>query len=254
MPLGAWPVFFGPIGINLSAVLLGLLVLVIAIIKKLRKTQTCLFEASFLLFLVGLLYLTFHGGLLQFVFPISRPEKPLVDNNLTLNFFLTSLLTFLVFPLLLLLLLKSDVGFEMFGLKVTYFKHTVRYVFLGLIFTVFLFLLSYSLFGFKWVSEYTFDGLILWVLFVTILSVFAQTFFFVGILFNKYLNHESGYLLAIISIVAFQTFTDVQLPWLVTNIIGSASKIIVTWKTRNIYGAALMGITSNLIDIVVQII
>ena len=60
--------------------------------------------------------------------------------------------------------------------------------------------------------------------------------------------------LAIISILAFQLFIPASLPWTVTNIVGSAAKIVVTWKTGNIYGAALMSITSNLIDILIQII
>jgi len=89
---------------------------------------------------------------------------------------------------------------------------------------------------------------------VTILSVFSQTFFYTGILFNEYLNHENGFLLAAISILAFQMFTQTSLPWMVVGVIGSAAKIWVTWKTRNIYGAALMGITINFVDILIQIL
>lgn len=141
-----------------------------------------------------------------------------------------------------------------FGLKVLNLKQTMLYAFLGVAFAIFLFGFSHTLFGFRWVSEYTFNGLILWILFVTILSVFAQTFFFIGILFNKYLGHEKGFLLTIISIFAIQFFTFASLPWIITNIAGSAAKIAVTWKTRNIYGAVLMGIITNLIDITIQIL
>ncbi|KPV64001.1 MAG: hypothetical protein AOA65_1127 [Candidatus Bathyarchaeota archaeon BA1] len=118
---------------------------------------------------------------------------------------------------------------------------------MGLIFNVSLFGFSYAFFGFRWISGYTFNGLILWVLLVTILSIFTQTFFFVGILFNQYLKHENVFLLAIISILAFQTFTHTSLPGVVTNIVGSTAKIVVTYKTQNIYGAAL-------IDILIQIL
>jgi len=251
---GAWPIYFGPVGLNLSIIFLGLFVLILAIIEKLRAKRTCLFEVSFLLFLVGFLFLTLHGRLLQPIFPISLPEKPIMDNNLTFNYALTNLLAYMVFPVLLLILLKSEVSFERVGLKVIDFKQTMLYAFFGLIFTVFSFLLSHALFGFRWIFEYTFDGLVLWILFVAVLSVFTQTFFYIGILFNKYLNRENGFLLAIISILAFQTFTQASLPWTIVSIIGSAAKIVVTWKTRNIYGAALMGITLNLIDIIIQIL
>jgi hypothetical protein len=251
---GAWPIYFGPVGINLSIIFLGLFVLILAIIQKLRAKRTYLFEISFLLFLVGFVFLTLHGELLQYVFPISLPEKPLVDNNLTFNYALTNLLTYMVFPVLLLILFRSDFSLEKVGLKVLNLKKTVFFAFLGLIFSVFLFLLSYALLGFRWISEYTFDGLVLWILFVTILSVFTQTFFYNGILFNKYLNHENGFLLATISILAFQMFTQTSLPWIVVGTIGSAAKIAVTWKTRNIYGATLMGIILNLIDITIQIL
>jgi hypothetical protein len=251
---GAWPIYFGPVGINLSIIFLGLFILILAIIQKLRAKQTYLFEISFLLFLVGFLFLTLHGKLLQFIFPISLPEKPLVNNNLTFNYFLTNLLAFIVFPVLAFILLRRNVSWMKFGLKVLNLKQTMLYAFLGVAFAIFLFGFSHTLFGFRWVSEYTFNGLILWILFVTILSVFAQTFFFIGILFNKYLGHEKGFLLTIISIFAIQFFTFASLPWIITNIAGSAAKIAVTWKTRNIYGAVLMGIITNLIDITIQIL
>ena len=174
---GARPVSFGPAIINLSIILLGLLVLVLAIVMRLRGKKARFFEVSFLLFLVGL------------------------------------------------------------------------------VFGVSLFWFSYALFGFRWISDFTFDGLILWFLLVTILSVLTQTFFFVGILFNMYLSHENGFLLAIISVAAFQTFTyPPSLPWVVVNIVGSTAKIVITYKTRNIYGAALMGIIPNLIDVLIQVL
>lgn len=254
MAFGVWHVYFGPFGINLGVILLGLFVLVLAIIKKLRGKQTYLFEISFLLLLAGFLYHTLHGRLFLSIFPISLPEKPLVDNNLTFNYASTSLLTFLVIPVLLLIIAKRGVSLESLGLEVPDSKQTIFYIFLGVIFNVFLFSLSYTFFGFKWIPEYTVDGLVLWVLFVSILSVFTQTLFFIGILFNKYSNRENTVLLAIISVVAFQLFISAQLPWIVSNVVGSTAKIMVTWKTRNIYGAVLMSITSQLIDIFIQIL
>jgi hypothetical protein len=252
--IGVWNFYFGLVGVNLGIILLGLLVLVLAIVKRLRGESTRLFELSSLLFLVGFLYFTLHGRLLQFVFPISVPEKPLFDNNLTFNYALTSLLTFMAFPVLLLILLGSDLSLRSFGLKVMDFKRTLLYAFLGLFFVVFLFLASHAFFGFRWISEYTFDGLVLWILFVTVFSVFAQTFFFVGILFNRYLDDESVLLLAVVSVSAFQMFVSAPPVWVVTNVLGSLAKIAVAWKTRSIYGAVLMGIATNSVDIFVQVL
>ena len=76
-------IFFGPVGVNLGVLSLGIVVLVLAIIKKLRGKRTCLFEVSIMLFLVSFLYFTLHSRFLQSVFPISLPEMPLIDNNLT---------------------------------------------------------------------------------------------------------------------------------------------------------------------------
>lgn len=254
MFFGVWRVFFGPIGINVGIILLGLFVLVLAIIKKLIGKENRLFQVSFLLFLVGFLYFTLHGRLLQLPFPVSIPEKPLVDNNLTFNYASTSLLTFLVFPILLLIVMRKDVSSESLGLRALNSKQTIFYALFGIIFNVFLFLLSHTLFGFRWISEYTFDGFVLWILLVSILSVFGQAFFFFGMLFNRYLRHENGFLLATISILAFQMFISSSLYWTISNIVGSIAKIVVTWKTRNVYGAALMGIATNVVDILVQIL
>jgi hypothetical protein len=252
--VGVWNHYFGPIGVNLSTVFLGLVVLVLAIIKKTQSKRTSLFEISFLLFLVGFSYFTLHGRLLQLIFPISLPERPLVDNNLTFNYSLTSLLTFLIFPILLLILLKSDVSMKRFGLKIQNLRQTLSWTFYGLVFTVILSLLSQTFFGFRWIQNYTFDGLILWTLLVTILSVSVQTYFFIGILFNAHIEQENKFLLAIISFLAFQSFTAASPLWTVLNIISFTAKIVVTWKTRNIYAATLMNIVSNFIDIAMQVI
>jgi hypothetical protein len=209
---GVWRAFFGPVGINLDVTVLGFPVLVLATFIKFRAKRTSLFEVSLLLFLAGFLYFTLHSPLLQSVFPISLPEQPLVDNNLTFNYAATSLLTFLIFPTLLLILLRSNVSLKRVGLKILDITQTAIYALLGSIFSVSLFLLSQSFFGFRWIQEYTAIGLVLWILFVSVFSVFFQTFFFIGVLFNKYLEKENALLLAVISISAVQLFTYASLP------------------------------------------
>jgi len=249
-----WREYFGPIGVNLGIIVVGLIVLMIAIYNNRSNRKTRLFETSYHLFLVGILYFTLHGRLLQIIFPIQIPERPLIENSLTYNYTLTSILTFIVFPQLLNILLRNDTTLEKLGLKIIDLKQTVKHTFLGLVFNTALFLISNTLFGFRWINEYTLDGLVLWVLLVSILSVFAQTLFFNGILFNMFLDEENGILLGLISIFAFQLFTaPPSLPWTVSTLLGSILKIVVTWKTRNVYGATVMSIATNLIDIFIQI-
>jgi hypothetical protein len=233
---------------------LGLFVLILAATRRLVGRETRFFEVSFLLFLVGFLYFTLHSRLIQLPFPVSIPEKPLVDNNLTFNYASTSLLTFLAFPVCLLIVMRSNVSLKSLGFRVFDSKQTFSYAFLGTIFNIIIFLLSHTLFGFRWIPEYTLDGLILWVLLVSLLSVFAQVFFFIGLLFNKYSDHENSILLAIISILAFQMFISSSVPWTIANVIASTAKIVVTWKTRNIYGATSMSIATNLTDIFIQVL
>lgn len=255
LQFGAYPLYIGPVGINLTIIFLGLFVLVYAVLQKIRVKKTHFFEISFLLFMVGFLFMTLHGRLLQFIFPISLPEKPLIDNNLTLNYALSNLLAFMVLPLLALVAMKSKISFEELGLKVNDIRKTTQYAVLGVVFNVSVFLLSKALFGFKWIFGYTLDGLVFWTLLVTVTSVFIQTFFFVGILFKKYMAKENALLLAVVSVLAFQSFAaQTFLPWLVATIVGSSAKVLVTWKTHNIYSAVFMGIAVNLVDSIGQIL
>ena len=144
-----WREYFGPIGVNFGVIVVGLIVFIIGVYEYYSKRETCLFKISCQLFLVGILYFTLHGRLLQIVLPIQLPEKPLVDNILTINYTLTSILTFIFFPLLLNLLMRNDTKFERLGLKVASIKKMVKYTFLGLIFNIALFLTSNTFFGYK---------------------------------------------------------------------------------------------------------
>ncbi len=252
--LRPWTITFWLIGINLSVIIFALCIFIVAIIKKIKKKPTKLFEISLLLLLIGVLFFTLHAKLLQFPFPISIPEKPLIDNNLTFNYTLTCLLAYLVFPVLLLIILKREHSLKSFGLKINNITETRLYTKIGIILSSAIFLVTYYFFGYKWISGYTTDGLILWIIFVSIISVFTQTFFYIGILFHYYSTHENLILLATISIVAAQTFVGASIPWIIANVLGSIVKIVVSYKSKNIYGAALMGISQNLIEIFIQIL
>ena len=49
-----------------------------------------------------------------FILSILLPERPLIDNNLTFNYTPSNILAFMVFPLLVLILLKSDISLKKF--------------------------------------------------------------------------------------------------------------------------------------------
>ncbi|MBS7649603.1 hypothetical protein KEJ17_08190 [Candidatus Bathyarchaeota archaeon] len=191
---------------------------------------------------------------MQYIFPISLPEKPLLDNNLTFNYFLTNMLAYVICPVLVLILLRSPVSRMALGLKVQNAKQTALYAFFGLVFIVPIFMLSHAFFGYRWITEYTTTGLVLWILLVTILSVFAQTLFYIGILFIKYSDQENKLVLAIISILTTHSFILSSNLGIVTNIIYSATKIIVASKTHDIYGSVLISSALNLMDLATQIL
>lgn len=251
---GVWRVFLGPVVLNLGVLILGLFVLFYSCYTKMKNRQSILFETSLLLFLVSFLYFTLHVRLLQSVFPISLPEMPLIDNNLTFNYVLTSVLTYLIFPVSILFLLRRDISLESFGLQVVDKKQTLYYVLTGSLIGVLLFLGTYTFFGHRWIPNYTLTGLILWILLVSVISGFCQTFFFVGVLFKRYLNQENTILLAILSVTAFQLFISNSLPWIIMNILTSIVKVVITLKSRNIYGAIAISIIQQLTDVFVQIV
>ena len=252
---GAHPIYFGLIGFNLTAVIVAIAVLIIALIVKVRRKETWLFEIVFLLFLVSLTYMTLHGRLLQYVFPISLPEQPLIDNSLTINYFVNSVLTFMVIPLLAIFILNRKVSAENLGLKVRNAKNTAAYTAIGIAFAASLYLLADYFFHEQWVSGYTLDGLVTWVFLVTILSVFAQTLFYNGLIFNRYLGKESGLLLGLIAVFSFQSYVGPNaLPWIICSMLTVSSELFVTWKTKSVYGAVLIAITVGLIELTLQII
>lgn len=101
LPIYARPMYFGPIGINATTLAIALVVFGIALFLKLRHKQTKLFEVTLLIFLLGFVFQTFHGVIIQqYLFPISLPERPLFDNGLTLNYTLTNAVAYTVVPVL----------------------------------------------------------------------------------------------------------------------------------------------------------
>jgi hypothetical protein len=251
---GVWRVFLGSVVLNLGVLFLGLFVLVYACFKKMKNRRNCLFETSLLLFLVSFLYFTLHVNLLQSVFPISLPEMPLIDNNLTFNYSLTSILTYLIFPVFLLFVLRRDISFESFGLHILDKKQTLHYVLSGSFIGILLFLGTYTFFGHLWIPTYNLTGLILWILLVSVISGFCQTFFFVGVLFKRYMNQENTTILAILSVTAFQLFISNSMPWIIMNVLTSIVKVVITLKSRNIYAAIAISIIQQLTDVFVQIV
>jgi len=255
LQFGAHPIYFGFIGANLATLFVVLIVLGIALLYRVRRKETRLFELSLQLFLVSFTFVTLHGRLLQYLFPVSLPERPLIDNNLALNYAVTNFLAYAAVPILVIIFWNRRVSAGEIGLRVNNVKKTAEYSVLGTIFVSAVFLVTDQFFHQQWVEGYTSSGLILWVLLVSVVSVILQTLFFAGILFNSYLGKENTLLLALVAVFAFQSYVGPNsLPWQICDMVTFASKVFVTWKTKSVYGATLMAITTNLIELAFQII
>jgi hypothetical protein len=255
LQFGAHPAFFGLIGFNVTAVLVAVAVLLVALFQRSRRRETRLFELAFLLFLVSFTFMTLHGRLLQYMLPFHLPEQPLIDNNLTLNYFAANVLTYAAFPLLAILIINRHFSAEKLGLKVNNGKKTAAYTVLGIMFASSIFAVSDHFVHQQWVNGYTSEGLVTWVLLVTIASAFLQTIFYAGVLFNRYLEKENVLLLGLIGVFAFQSFVAPNsLPWQATSMLIFSSELFVTWKTRSVYGAASIAIAVGLIELTLQIL
>ncbi len=254
LPIYARPMYFGPIGINATVLAVALIVFGIAVLLKLKHKQTKLFELALLLFLLGFVFQTFHGIIIQQIFPISLPERPLFDNNLTLNYALTNVIAYTVAPLLAILALNRHLTVDDLGFRVNNWKKTAAYSTAGLAFASALFLTTDALFHQQWVQGYTQEGMVLWIALVSTVSVVLQTVFFVGILFNRFVGKENTLLLAVITWLAYQSYMSNALPWQICSTLTFATTLFVTWKTRNVYGACLISVTISLIEIAFQVV
>jgi len=247
--------YFGPIGINATTLAIAFIVFGIALFLKLRHKQTKLFELALLIFLLGFVFQTFHGVIIQqYLFPISLPERPLFDNSLTLNYALINIIAYTVVPILAIFALNRRITVDDLGFRVNSWKKTFAFSVVGLVFASALFLATDFFFHQQWVQGYTQEGMILWIALVSIASVFLQTVFFVGILFNRFLGKENTLLLAVIAWLAYQSYMSNSLPWQICSMLTFATALFVTWKTRNIFGACLITVATSLIEITFQLL
>jgi hypothetical protein len=254
LPIYARPMYFGPIGINATTLAVSLVVFGIAVYLKLRQQQTKLFEWALLLFLLGFVFQTFHGVIIQrYMFPISLPERPLFDNGLTLNYTLTNIIAYAIVPILAIFALNRRVTVDDLGFRVDNWKKTVAYSTAGLVLSSALFLATNAFFHQQWVQGYTQDGVLLWIVLVSVVSVILQTLFFVGILFNRFAGKVNLLLLAVIAWLAYQSYMSNSLPWQICSALTFATTLFVTWKTRNVFGACLIMVAVSLIEIAFQL-
>lgn len=255
LPIYARPMYFGPIGINATTIAVALVVYGIAVYLKLRHKQTKLFEWALLLFLLGFVFQTFHGVIIQrYMFPISLPERPLYDNGLTLNYALTNVIAYAIVPIIAIFALNRHVTVNDLGLKVENWKKTAAYSAVGLGLSSALFLATNAFFHQQWVQGYTQDGVILWIGLVSVVSVVLQAVFFVGILFNRFIGKVNLLLLAVIAWLAYQSYMSNSLPWQICSTLTFATTLFVTWKTRNVFGACLIAVGVSLIEIAFQVV
>jgi hypothetical protein len=99
------------------------------------------------------------------------------------------------------------------------------------------------------------EGMILWIVLVSVGSVVLQTVFFVGILFNRFVGKENTMLLAIITVLVYQSYLSTNsLPVQICSRVTFSTKLFVTWKTRNGYGAYLIAVTINMVEIAFQVL
>lgn len=255
LPIHALIQYYGPIGVNITTLAVSLIVFGIAAFLKLRHKQTPLFEWALLVLLLAFVFQTFHGIIIQRVFPISLPEQPLYDNYLTLNYTLTNIIAYTVVPILAVLAISKPHTVGNLGFKVNNWKQTAVYTGAGLVFACAVYLTTELFFHQQWVQGYTQDGMILWIILVSIISVILQTVFFFGILFNRFIGKQNAILLAVITFLAFQSYLSANaLPIQIAGLLGFSTKLYVTWKTRNIYSACIIAVAISLMEITLQLI
>jgi hypothetical protein len=188
------------------------------------------------------------------LFPISLPERPLFDNGLTLNYALTNAIAYTVVPVIAIFVLNRRVTVEDLGFRVTNWKRTAAYSAAGIVLASAFFLATDVFFHQQWVQGYTQDGMILWIVLVSVVSVVLQTVFFVGILFNRFVGKENVLLLAVIACLAYQSYIINSLPWQICSTLTFVTMLFVTRKTRNVFGACLIAVAVSLIEITVQML
>lgn len=234
-----WNVPLDSMVVNINLMILSFIVLLIGLYKRRKGVRTALFSMAFLIAFVGIAYWTLHARILQLIFPISLPENPFHFMTIA-NYVTTVALTFVVFPMLFLFFSnQSDAG--KLGLRVKNARYTVRLTIFGAcvnsLITVLPTVVSISFsWGYKWPFSYTTSDLLLWFVLVTGIATWMQVFFFLGTLFNNYIDSENPILLFLLSTLTFLMFTPLTIftPFF---ILGLGVEAYITLKTRNIYGA-----------------
>lgn len=247
-----WHIYLDSVGFNINLLIFSLVILGVGLYERRRRFKTSLLWISLLIAFVGIAYLTFHGRIFFYFFPIPLPENPF-HPNLIVNYLLTSTFTFVFFPLLFLRL-SNRLDIERLGLKIRDVRYTVRLTFIGTCGILLLSMLPIVIsilvgWSYKWPFNYTTLGLTLWFILVTGVSTWMQVFFFLGILFCNYVNSENSKLLFLILTLTFLMFTPLSIftPFFVT---GLGIEAYMTLKTGNVYGAMLthsLGVAVNTI-------
>jgi len=150
--------------------------------------------------------------------------------------------------------LSRRVTVDDLGFRVNSWKKTIQYSAAGLVLSAAFFLTTDAIFHQQWVQGYTQDGMILWVVLVSVVSVVLQKVFFVGILFNRFVGKENVLLLAVIAWLAYQSYMINSLPWQICSTLTFTTILFVTWKTRNVFGACLIAVAVSLIEITFQLL
>jgi hypothetical protein len=136
LPIYARPMYYGPLGINATILAIALVVFGIAVLLKLKQKQTKLFEYTLLLLLLSFIFQSFYGTIMQYIFSISLPERPLFDNQVTLNYTLTTVIAYTLVPIIAILALHRHLAVGDLVFRVNNWKRRAICSAAGLVFCV----------------------------------------------------------------------------------------------------------------------
>jgi hypothetical protein len=259
-----WHVNIGLFSFNPYSQAFGLLILGIGLWRHRTGKPSGLIFLAFYTALVGIVFHTFHGGILQLFLPIPLPENPF-DPNLIANYLVTVIIVFALFPFVFMYLFREIDTYKL-GLCIPYPRETIKWTFIAGMFTLAIYPLPDLLLGRTGGPPFTPYGLFLWFFVVGWAATWLQMFFYQGILFTRYVEEDGWPLLFFVSIVVFQLFIPLGPPSLdIIAVIGwilHRIRFIVLWgirlwlilRTRTIYGALVLSSLSVIGNTVLWII
>lgn len=243
----AWHVNIGLFSFSPYLQAFALLILGIGLWRRHISKSSGLIFLAFYTALVGIIFHTFHGGILQLILPIPIPENPF-DPALIANYIVTTVIVFILFPVGFMYFFR-DIDMDQLGLHIPEPRETINWTFIAGAITLAIYPLPDLLLGRTGGPPSTPFGLFLWLFTVGWAATWLQMFFYQGILFARYVEMDGWPLLSFVSLMVFQFFTPVGIPsleisaiieWILLRVRFIALWGIRLWlilRTQTIYGA-----------------